>query len=871
MAKRTSMRTIAVRNIVSHKLRLALTVLSVMLGTAFISGAFMFTNSLSSTFEAAVGSAYEDVDAAVGPAEGLPIIDGETVQAITDDELVRAVNLTESTNVVVANENLEAYQVGGGTSTLQMYYPPENKVGDADEIIDGVAPHGEGEVIVNDTAAEEQGISVGEKIILVTPEERYEVTVSGIYTPALEQGLGSLSVLMEAGSYQNLFNPDGLASQMAVAAHDGTTAEQLVNHLNETYPQVEAQTGQALADELTEQISNALSFVNYFLVAFGLIGLLVGTFIIANTFSMIVAQRIKEFALLRSIGASQRQITGSVVVEALVVGLLGSALGVVAGIGLVAVIRAVFSARGMSFDGGGLGLSLTAIVLPIILGVVVTIASAWAPARRAGQVKPVEAMRSTESAAGAPLTVRTIIGTVIIVAGVLAAGLAMLLDDSGTTLRASLVGIGAFLVVVGYFMAGPAFSMGIVPVLGRVIGAPFGSMGRLASTNARRSPRRTAATAFALTLGMMLVTGIGMLGATMKNSIGDMLEDTVTADFLATGPQDGSFPVPQAVPGALAETDGVESTVTMRMAPVQIAGQAGYNYGPGYTFTNSIDGSPQDFVDMEILEGSADLVAQPGVLVSDELAKAEGWTVGQALPLTTLETAESSDESGEPVAVEPGHETEVTITGIYSSENDIFENLLVSQSAVDEVMEGDTAPIQMIAINTDDSVGEDEMRERLVESVKEFLVIQVKTGAEYADEASQLIDQMLSILYALLALAVIIAVLGIINTLTLGVIERRQEIGMLRAVGAYRGQIRTMIIVEAVQIALFGAIMGILAGLGLGWAFIGVLAGEGLGGAVIPWNQVLIMLGGAAVVGVVSALWPARKAAKTPPLEAIAD
>jgi len=493
------------------------------------------------------------------------------------------------------------------------------------------------------------------------------------------------------------------------------------------------------------------------------------------------------------------------------------------------------------------------------------------PARRAGRVKPVEAMRSTESAAGAPLTVRTIIGTIIIVAGVLAAGLAMLLDDSGTTLRASLVGIGAFLVVVGYFMAGPAFSMGIVPALGRVIGAPFGSMGRLASTNARRSPRRTAATAFALTLGMMLVTGIGMLGATMKNSIGDMLEETVTADFLATGPQDGSFPVPQAVPGALAETDGVESTVTMRMAPVQIAGQAGYNYGPGYTFTNSIDGNPQDFVDMEILEGSADLVAQPGVLVSDELAKAEGWTVGQALPLTTLETAESSDESGEPVAVEPGHETEVTITGIYSSENDIFENLLVSQSAVDEVMDGDTAPIQMIAVNTDDSVGEDEMRERLVESVKEFLVIQVKTGAEYADEASQLIDQMLSILYALLALAVIIAVLGIINTLTLGVIERRQEIGMLRAVGAYRGQIRTMIIVEAVQIALFGAIMGILAGLGLGWAFIDVLAGEGLGGAVIPWNQVLIMLGGAAVVGVVSALWPARKAAKTPPLEAIAD
>lgn len=871
MAKRTSMRTIAVRNIISHKLRLALTVLSVMLGTAFISGAFMFTNSLSSTFEAAVGNAYADVDAAVSPAESAPIIPGETVKAITDDEAVGAVNLAESTTVIVANEDVEAYQVGGGTSSLQTYYPPEAKVGEPDELIDGAAPQGEGEVIINDAAAEEHGITVGEKIILVTPDQRYEVTVSGIYTPALEQGLGSMSLLMEAESYQGLFNPEGAASQMAVSAAEGTDAQQLVDHLNEAYPEVEAQTGQALADELTEEISNALSFVNYFLVAFGLIGLLVGTFIIANTFSMIVAQRIKEFALLRSIGASQRQITRSVAVEALVVGLLGSVLGVIAGIGLVAAIRAVLSARGMSFDGGGLGLSLSAVVIPIVLGVIVTVGSAWAPARRAGQVKPVEAMRSTESAAGAPLKVRTIIGVIIIVAGVLAAGLALLLDDSDTSLRASLVGIGAFFVIVGYFMAGPAFSMGVVPALGRVIGAPFGSMGRLASTNARRSPRRTAATAFALTLGMMLVTGIGMLGATMKSSIGELLEESISADFLATGPQNQSFPVPQATPDALAETDGVDNVVTLRMAPVQVAGQSGYNFGPGYAFTDSIDGDPKGIVDMEILEGSGDLQAEPGVLVADTLAEENGWSVGDALPLTTVDTAESADADGAPVEVEPGNETEVTVTGIFNSDNGVFKSMLVAQSVVDEVMEGDTAPIQMIAVNTDGSIDEDEMRERLIESVKEFLVIQVKTGAEYADDASQLIDQMLSILYALLALAVIIAVLGIINTLTLGVIERRQEIGMLRAVGAYRGQIRTMIIVEAVQIAVFGAIMGILAGLGLGWAFIDVLSGEGLSGAVIPWGQVAIMLVGSAVVGVVSALWPAHKAAKTPPLEAIAD
>lgn len=847
MARNTTMRKVSLRNIVAHKLRLALTLLAVVLGTAFIAGSLMFTNSLSNTFDAAVSNAFTGVDAAVSKKDFGPDLDEKMRQSLSKDDKVGKVNIESAQNVVVANDKAEAFQTTGGGASVRPYYDAEESVGEPGEIIEGEAPHGTGEVTINDAAAEKYGVTVGQKLLVVHPDKRDEVTVAGIEKPAVDAG-PSITLQMDNKAFVERY---GNSQQLKLSAAEGVSPEQLVDHLNATYD-VEAESGEKLAEEMSDAISSALKFVNYFLIAFGLIALLVGTFIIANTFSMIVAQRTKEFALLRALGASRRQISRSVVVESFIVGLLGSAVGVVAGMGLVAIIKAVLASRGMPAD-SGLGLSPLAVIVPIILGTVVTVVSAWAPARRAGAVEPVEAMRTTESAAASSLKVRTIVGGLLMGLGVIFV-IAGVLVDAATGIRAGLVGLGALSLIVGFSLAGPALSLPIVPTLGRVVGAPFGAIGKLASTNSKRNPRRTAATAFALTLGVALVTAIGMLGATMKSSVAETMEKDISADYLLSGPSQGSFPTPVETGERAAKAEGAGEVITVGTAPVKVEDQASLNYGPEHTMSETVDSNPQNIFMLNMVEGDSD-IAEGGFIADATTAGEQGWKVGESYELSGMV---------------PGKTTKVELKGIYE-DFQMLPKLAVSQKDVEKLLPGDALTVAMVGVNAAEGVDLEQLRTNLEESVKELVVVQVASGEEYAGEAASMINQMLTILYALLALAVIIAVLGIVNTLTLGVIERRQEIGMLRAVGTQRRQIRTMITLESVQIAVFGAVVGMILGLGLGWAFIKVLSEEGLGSAVIPWGMLAILLVGSAVVGVLAALWPAHGASKTPPLDAIAD
>ena len=853
MSSGKTMRKVSLRNILAHKLRLALTVLAVVLGTSFIAGSFMFTKTLSDTFDSAISSSFDGVDAAVSPANEGQGISAETREAIAEDPEVGAVNVGGSQTVVVADADSEAFQTGGGASSLGPFYPEDDHVGEPYTMAEGNVPEGPDEVVINQDAVDEYGIAIGDELIAVTPSEHVNVEVSGIYEPPVSMG-SSISLLMAEDGYLERFTSTGSVSSLTVSAAENVSPDALVEHLNNEY-EVSAESGEKLAEEITKAISEGMQFINYFLIAFGLIALLVGTFIIANTFSMIVAQRTKEFALLRALGASRGQITRSVVTESVIVGIIGSAVGVVAGMGLVALIKLGLSTQDLPM-GGGLGLTVNAVVVPIILGTIVTVISAWAPARRAGAVEPVEAMRTTESAAGSSLKVRTIIGLVILGAGIAFAIWGALWTDGTTGNRASLVGVGALGVIVGFFMAGPALSLPIVPLFGKLIGAPFGAVGALAATNSQRNPRRTSATAFALTLGLALVTAIGMLGATMNSSIADLMEDNVSADYILSGPTDGSFPAPGNTPELARETEGVESTVAVGMTPVLIDAKAALDYGPQFQMTNFIEGNPESMVTFDVVEGSMDLEANPGFIANRTVAETNGWQVGESYELSS--------------PMNPVETGEVELIGIYEP-NPIVEGFAVSKSAFEELIPSGAAQLLFVGVNAEEGYDLMQLRTNLEESMKELIIIQVMTGEEYAGQAADLVNQMLSILYALLALAVIIAILGIVNTLTLGVIERRQEIGMLRAVGTQRRQVRTMITLEAVQIAVFGAVMGMLIGLGLGWAFIEVLADTGLENAVVPWAQLAIMLVASAVVGVVAAIWPSVRAAKTPPLEAIAD
>ncbi|PMC65426.1 ABC transporter permease [Corynebacterium tuscaniense] len=848
---------VSLRNVAAHKLRLALTVLAVVLGTAFIAGSLMFTAMLGKTFDSAVASAFAEDDAVVrGQEQGAPV-PLELRDAIGADPDVNKVNISGRTAVVVADSDRNAYQTGAGVSEVHIYYPPEDAVGSVPEVVDGSAPKAVGEAMVNAKGAAKYRIGIGDELIVVDTQATQTMKVTGLYTNELDQGM-SLTLRIPEESYLEFYAAHGTVPGFSVSAKEGVDPAQLTAHLAEKFPEYEVKEGQTLADEASEEIRNALSFVSYFLIAFGLVGLLVGTFLIANTFSMIVAQRTKEFALLRALGASKSQITRSVVVEAALVGVIGSALGVLAGAGLVAVIRVVMERQGMELPGAGWGLSVAAVVVPIVVGALVTVASAWAPARRAGRVQPVEAMRSSESSTPQPLKARTLVGVALLLIGVGLAAWGVLWEDGSTGPRAGLVGGAAVSAIIGLFLAGPALSLPIVPVLGKGIGAPFGAVGSLAATNSKRNPRRASATAFALMLGVALVTAFGMLGTTMQRSVDDILEDEVTADLVMYGPQFGAFPVPGDVPGKVEEADGVGDVITYSQAPLTINGKAAYEMGP-MKVSDVMNGDPGRLTVIEMVDGTSDL-SDGGVVLPEAYAKEHALKVGDVVDVDS--------PLGSPLS--QGGPVQAEVKGIFGKSN-ILESFVISRATAEKLVRPDQETILMVGANSDGSVDEDTLRANVEKAVKDSIIVQVRTPDEFGGEAKQLITQMLYILYALLSLAVVIAVLGIINTLTLSVIERRQEIGMLRAVGAQRRQVRTMIILESVQIAVFGALLGVLTGLALGWAFLTVLKDQGLSNIAYPWVLLAVMLVSSLVVGVVAALWPAQRAAKTPPLDAIAE
>lgn len=835
---------VSLRNVAAHKLRLALTVLAVVLGTAFLSGALMFTNMLSATFDSAVDTALEDVDAVVRPTEGS--IDMDTFNAVKETEGVDRVNVFVDVPVVVARQDEIAIQTQLGTSRLMPFYSEDEAVGRAPLLIDGSAPTATGDIAVNANGAQKYGIEMGEKLIVVDKDGRNEFTVTGLYEDPLAQ---ETSLVMRVGeqAYLDVYR-DG-ASVPAVTVDGG---QGVVDRLKAQFPELEVRAGADVAEELSQQIREGLSFISYFLVAFGLVGLLVGTFLIANTFSMIVAQRTREFALLRALGASRGQITRSVAFESALVGVIGSALGVAGGVGLVALIRVAMARYGMPLPDAGTGLSTRAVVVPLVVGTLVTVLSALAPARKAGQVKPVEAMRSSEAATPQPLRWRTAAGLILVAAGVAAAVYAMGWDDGATGRRAGLVGVAALAAITGLFLAGPALSLPVVPPLGRVIGLPFGAVGRLASTNTRRNPRRTATTAFALMLGIALVTVIGMLGASMKRSVDDVASSEVSADFVLSGPQNGVFPLPEDLPERLEAVDGVGETAAYTQAPITVDGQFGYQLG-GFGMTDVLQGDPADLIALDMVEGSSSLDGNT-IIAPAPLAQEHGWRVGDTLP----------------VAGPTGESVEATLGGTFEPSN-ILQSFVVSDEAAAATGARGTGRVLMVGVNNDGTVDEAQLRANLEEEVRHDIVVQVRSTNDMAGEVSAMIDQMLFILYALLSLAVVIAVLGIVNTLTLSVIERRQEIGMLRAVGTQRRQVRTMITLESVQMTVYGAILGVLLGLGLGWAFLTVLEAKGLTTITVPWQLILTVLAGSFLVGLLAAVWPAGRAAKTPPLDAIAE
>ncbi|AWG98401.1 membrane protein [Rhodococcus ruber Chol-4] len=833
-------RRVALRNLAAHKVRLLLTVLSVVLGTAFVTGSFVFTDTLQRTFDDLFADAAKGVDVRVSSEQqgssGVPDSDVAVVSAVPG---VRTVVPAFEGPVIVLDSEGAAIQTGGAPSEGTAYLPPDQQLGDPTEFVAGRPPAADGQIALNSSAAERAGLSVGDPTkILAASAGIVPVTVSGIYDVETDTG-GYVGAMFTENQARALFT-DGTHVQYIDVAGDGVPADELRDRIAAAVPDQKVQTGAEVSEEIKTEIEEALSFLNYFLLAFGAIALLVGTFIIYNTFSMIVAQRLRELALLRAIGASRSQVGRSVTLEALVVGVVGSALGIVGGVALAYGLRAALNAFDVGLPSGPLQLAPRTVLVALLIGIVVTVVSAYAPARRASKVAPVAAMREESTATVESLRMRTVVGAVAAVVG--AAVVVVGAQGTGGG-AASTVGIGAFALIIAVLLAAPALSRPFVAGLGAVVARPFGAVGRLARTNAVRNPRRTAATAFALTLGLMLVSVIGVFGASAKASVNSLVDTGVKSDFMLTGPQ--MIGVPVGAAAAAARADGVEETVAMHGVPARI--------GDEDTFGVALSGPLGDVLEVDVVEGRED-VAGTDLLVSQTTAAEKGWRVGDVVTLTSRD--------GEDVAT--------TVSGIFA-DNQLLGSWVVSE----EVYQEFTAPASradfVVFVDTAAGSDPDAIRAALEDATKQFVVVQVLDREQFKGQQAAQIDTLLAVLYGLLALAVVIAILGIVNTLALSVVERRREIGMLRAVGMQRVQVRRTIYLESMLIAVFGAVVGLVLGLAFGWGFVRTLADQGLDQIAVPWGQVLGMLVGSAVVGVLAALWPGVRAARTPPLEAISD
>ncbi|WP_433611452.1 ABC transporter permease [Prescottella agglutinans] len=833
------MRKVSLRNLAAHKVRLILTVLSVVLGTAFVAGSFVFTDTLQKTFDSIMDGGAKGVDVRVSPVEqgssGVPIADVDTIRAVDG---VRAVAPAVGGQIVVLDSAGKPLQNGGAPSIGSSYLPPDQQLGEPEKFVGGTPPQQAGQIALNESAAKRAGLAVGDHTRVLTMSGWNDVTLSGIYAPEADTG-GYVGALFTDAQARQLFTDGSHVGYIDVAG-TGVSQDELRDRIAAAVPDTKVQTADEVREETKDEVGKALSFVNYFLLAFGAIALLVGTFIIYNTFSMIVAQRLRELALLRAIGASRKQVGRSVVFEALVVGVIGSALGIAAGVGLAYGLRGLLNAFDLGLPEGPLQIEPRTIIVALVLGVLVTVVSAYAPARRASKVPPVAAMREEFASTGDTLKVRTLIGAIAGVLGVLALVVGAQSTGGGA---AAIVGLGALALVLAVLLAAPALSRPVVGALGAVFAKPFGPVGRLARTNAVRNPKRTAATAFALTLGLMLVSVIGVFGASAKSSVNALVDKGVEADFVLTGPQ--GIGVPAGAAAAAAQVTGVEEAVSLHGVAVKIDDKD--------VFGTALSGSPDGVLDYTMKEGATS-IAGTDMLVSESEATDHGWKLGTPVTLT--------DRDGEQVTT--------TVTGIYA-DNQLLGPWVVSDQVYQQVtplsMRTEWAVLVKAAPGTNMTM----MATDLATATDPFVVVQVQDREQFKGTQGQQIDMLLAVLYGLLALAVVIAILGIVNTLALSVVERRREIGMLRAVGMQRAQVRRTIYLESVLIAVFGAIVGVVLGVVFGWGFVRTLADQGLDQISVPWGQVLAMLIGSAVVGVLAALWPASRAARTKPLEAIAD
>jgi putative ABC transport system permease protein len=840
------------RSLLAHKIRLGLSGLAVVLGVAFVSGTMVFTDTLSRTFSDLFDATSADVtvtpkaayEVGLTGTTGGPVATATLPQSVVDtlkrvDGATAVGGFVQTQGVYVVKADGEVLSTGGAPAIgLNWYDAPSLNPA---TMTSGRAPRGEGEVAFDTTTATRSGHRIGDSVTILTTGPRVEARLVGIFRFGKTGGLAGASLTaFETGTAQRLLGKVGQFDGVSLEAAPGTShavlKERVAAALGDGF---DVKTQSEQSDDAAETLAAGLKFIDIALLVFAGVALFVGGFIILNTFAMLVAQRTRELGLLRAIGASRGQVTRSVLTEAAVLGFGGSTLGLAGGLAIAAALKALFATFGLTLD-GSLVLSRSTVLWSYAVGVLVTVVAAYLPARRASHTPPLAAMQFGAATAQGSLRRRTGFGVVLAAGGSVAVALSLRTDDASTA--AALVGAGTVLLVIGAIALSPVLARPFLATAGALLPKLWGRTGQLARENALRNPRRTAATASALMVGLALVSGFSIVGASTNASLDKLIEGGLRADFVISTAV--GQPFTPAVADEVARVPGVEAVMQQRFSSDLVEGSQ--------AFVTAVDADALErSIALDYLAGSAAALGGTTALVDEPSATEHRWQVGD--PVEAL--------------LPNGSRLSLTVGGIYAA-NQVVGKLVVDLPTYDAA--GAPKLDQYVYVTLAPGVDATAVRAAMQTVVDAYPVVTLKDQGEFKDEIKGQVDQLLLLVNALLALSVLIAVLGIINTLALAVIERTREIGLLRAVGMSRAQVRRMIRLEAVVVSLYGAALGLVLGTVFGVGLAHALAGQGIDVLAVPYARLLEFLVVAGLIGVLAALWPARRAARLQVLTAIA-
>jgi putative ABC transport system permease protein len=837
------------KSLLGRKLRLIMSTFAIVLGVAFVAGSLIFTDTLGRSFTALFASTVGDV---VVRPEGGTSVDGapstRTIPASVLDQLVGVPgaarvdgNVSAFGVYVVSNEGKVIGGRGAPGIGSNWTGAPAGHGIEGFSIVKGRTPAASDEVVLDRRTAELAGYGVGDTVRIVTAGTQATVTPTLVGTADFEGGgsLNGASVsAFDTQTAQDLFvRGEDVYTDIWVTAQDGTSQDELKAAVRGQLPDgIEAVTGDEAADETASSLEEALGFIQTFLLVFAAISLVVGSFLIVNTFSILVAQRSRELALLRAMGASRGQVLRSVLAEAFLLGVLGSTFGLLLGIGLAGALKALFAQFGLDLSGQSLIFEPSTVVAAYSVGIIVTVLAALFPAWRTGRISPVQAMRDDIAMPPASLRRRSIAGAVLLVIGGAALGAGLFADISRPLWY---VGGGVLGVLLAVAALSPTISKPFLAGAAASYTRTFGPVGTLAGQNSLRNPRRTTATASALMIGLALASTMAIVGSSAKASVDDTIAENFVGDYVVSSTFGQAFS--PAIGKQMVAIDGVDAVVPQRFGLAE-------RDGAPESVTSIDPGALTELLDLDFIEGGAAELTDGRVIISDQWSDDEGIGLGDEVRLDT-----------------PNGTTSYTVTAVFAENPMLAADLVTTPATYLDAGFPDSDNFLIVDVARQSAEIEDE----LARVVGDNPLVTVKDQQALADEQRGPIDRLVLMIFALLALALVIAALGIVNTLALSMIERTREIGLLRAIGLSRRQLRRMTTLESVVISVLGALLGVACGVVFGVALMYALRDEGLEVIDIPGGQLGLFLGLSIVIGVIAALLPARRASRLDVLQAI--